>query len=435
MSKSLKLIILTLVVALIAVVLGHGVVVPKFVWESRLLSIQNQYPDQRINLKRIVLAMSLNPKLLLSEITIDDPTRQEKVELGLLRLGFGGIESVKQGRLQINSIALKGLTVQAEKKGDCTKPTLDCLPVIPVALAARGWQSTQVANPDFMTPQLALKSIELEQATFSVNNTNAQQQLNGKVEQFKFLLGETPSSGQFNLGWQLSLKAPAVNNQIYIALKAQPAQLPSGEVVLTDLKADIDGDWGGFPWTATAEQTKLALGVQQANGGEGAPILAVSGENLRTYIRRNDLPETHQAAFSALSFQGGLPAQNWALNKAEWTYTHEDAQAWTFNMNYLASGGLLSIVPETIQGSEGIPAERQVRELNCETSAEKIREDKPYWAWQEGWFRVLNEHPGLDDGLVFCPVRTNPLNYPIGKLQQPSEGAAFVAAVAVSAAR
>lgn len=80
-------------------------------------------------------------------------------------------------------------------------------------------------------------------------------------------------------------------------------------------------------------------------------------------------------------------------------------------MNYTASEGLLELQPETIRGSEGIPAEAQVRELNCTVGDTNIREDKPYWAWQEGWFRVLNTAPAGEAGLVLCPV------------QQPSAGA------------
>jgi hypothetical protein len=152
------------------------------------------------------------------------------------------------------------------------------------------------------------------------------------------------------------------------------------EVSLKQLKVDIDGQWNGYPWTGSAEQDLLVLRLEQTNNGEGAPFIKLNGENLRTYVRRDDLPETHQAAFSAQQFEGGLPAQNWTLIKAEWTYTHEDAQAWTFNMHYTASEGLLELQPETIQGSEGIPAEAQARELNCDADETAIRDDKPYWA-------------------------------------------------------
>ena len=85
-------------------------------------------------------------------------------------------------------------------------------------------------------------------------------------------------------------------------------------------------------------------------------------------------------------------------------------------MNYAASEGLLELQPETIRGSEGIPAEAQIRELNCDADETAIREDKPYWAWQEGWFRVLNQHPQENSSLVLCPV------------QQPSVGAGLDAA-------
>ncbi len=397
----------------VVLILTHGVVVPRFIWEPRLQSIQNQYPDQRIDVKRVVLALSLKPQLIISEIEIDDPTRKENVQLALLRLGMNAVESVKQGRLLVDSITLKGLAVQSEKQVDCSSHTLGCSPVLPVALAARGWQSTQVANPGFFTPQIALKKLNIEQATFSVSNPQTQQLLTGQLEQLKFELGNSADASQLSLGWRLGAKAPEVDNQLYISMSAQPEQLPGGALKLNKIKLDIDGQWGGFPWTGTAEQDQLVLAIEQTNNGEGAPFVKINGENLRTYVRRDDLPETHQAAFSMQRLEGGLPAQDWVLNKAEWTYTHEDAQAWTFKVNYRASEGLLEISPDAIEGSEGIPAQGQVREMNCDPDETLIREDKPYWTWQEGWFRVLNNYPQGRFGLVLCPV------------QQPSVGGAF----------
>lgn len=411
MSKALKWSIFALILIAIGVVLSHGVIVPRFLWEPRLQTIQNQYPDQTIQVKRVVLALSLKPQLIISEIEIDAPNRQENVKIALLRFGVDAIESAQQGRLQIKAITVKGLAVNASRQADCGSVNLSCIPVLPVALVARGWASTQVANPGFFTPELALNTLELEQAQFTVNNPEAQQELSGKLEQFKFKVGNSAPDNQFNLGWRVGIKTPQENNELYIAMNAQTEAGPMREVSLKQLKVDIDGQWNGFPWTGSAEQDLLVLRLAQTNNGEGAPFIKLNGENLRTYVRRDDLPETHQAAFSAQQFEGGLPAQNWTLSKAEWTYTHEDAQAWTFNMNYAASEGLLELQPETIRGSEGIPAEAQVRELNCDAAETAIREDKPYWAWQEGWFRVLNEHPLENSSLVLCPV------------QQPSVGA------------
>jgi hypothetical protein len=411
MSKALKWSIFALILIAIGVVLSHGIIVPRFIWEPRLQAIQNQYPDQTIQAKRVVLALSLNPQLMISEIEIDAPSRQENVKLALLRVGVNAMDSIRQGRLQIKAITVKGLAVTANKQADCGTINLSCIPVLPVALAARGWASTQVANPGFFTPELALEKLDIEQALFAVTNSEAQQQVTGKIEQFKFQTGRSAEENQFSLGWQINIKTPQENNQLYIAMNAQTEVGVPREIALKTLTADIRGQWNGFPWTGTAEQDLLVLRLAQTNNGEGAPFIKLNGDNLRTYVRRDDLPETHQAAFSAQQFEGGLPAQNWTLNKAEWTYTHEDAQAWTFNMNYSAPEGLLELQPETIQGSEGIPAEAQARELNCDVDETAIREDKPYWAWQEGWFRVLNQHPQDNSSLVLCPV------------QQPSVGA------------
>ena len=411
MSKALKWSIFALVIVIAGALLAHGVVVPRSIWEPKLNSVRNQYPDQRIDVKRVVLALSFRPQLIISEIEIDDPTRKENLQLGLIKLGVNALESLQHNQIQVESLTVKGLAVQAEKDVDCTQLNLGCTPVLPVALAARAWQSTQVANPGFFTPNLDLKKLDLEQALFTVSNTAAQQEINGKIEQLKFQLDNSSENNQFSLGWRLQIKTPQESNQLYLAMNAQTETGAMREIILNNLKIELDGQWSGFPWTGSAEQDFLALRILQANNGEGAPFVKLQGNNLRTYLRRDDLPETHQAVFSAQQFEGGLPAQDWTLRKAEWTYTHENAQAWTFNMNYTASEGLLELQPETIRGSEGIPAEAQVRELNCTVGDTNIREDKPYWAWQEGWFRVLNTAPAGEAGLVLCPV------------QQPSAGA------------
>lgn len=423
MSKSSKIIAALLVLGLAMVVFSHGVVVPRFLWEERLQSVKNQYPDQRIDVNRVVLALSLNPQLIITEIEIDDPARGENVQLALLRLGMNALASIQQGRLQINSIVLKGLAVQSQKQVDCPSFSLDCMPVLPVALAARAWQSTQVANPGFFTPQLNLHKLEIEQANFAVSNTQANQALSGKIEQLKFELGNAAAGGQFSLGWRLAIKTPETDNQLYIAMSAKPEGLQNGQVQLSQLKLDVDGKWDGFPWTGTAEQSRLVASIEQANGGKGAPFLKLSGENLRTYIRRDDLPETHQAAFSVQQFEGGLPAQNWIMNKAEWTYTHEDAQAWTFNMAYDASSRFLTISPETIEGSEGMPAELQTRELNCIADGRPRFLNDTFWAWQAGWFRVSDELPADTSSVLLCPV------------QHPSAGGAFAATAASASGR
>jgi len=154
MSKALKWSILAFVIVLTGVIFSHGVVVPRFIWEPKLNSVRNQYPDQRIDVKRVVLALSLKPQLIISEIEVDDPTRKENLQLALIRVGMNAFESIKQGRIQVESLTIKGLAARAEKEADCGQPSLSCTPVLPVALAARAWQSTQVANPGFLHPNL-----------------------------------------------------------------------------------------------------------------------------------------------------------------------------------------------------------------------------------------------------------------------------------------
>lgn len=409
MSKALKWSIAALILVLIAMVLNHGVVVPRFLWESRLQHIQSQYPEQTIDVRRVVLALSLNPKLIISEVQVDVPDRQENVQIALLRLGVAGMESFRQGRIQVDQIAIKGLNTSAQRQVDCSKPGLACMPLLPFALAARAWQSTQVVNPGFWTPQLALKKLDIEQALFTVKNTDMQQHITSKVEQLKFHLNQhaehNTNDNQFSLGWQINTQNPEGENQLYVSMNSKTESGPEGDIALRNLAVDVKGQWDGFPWTGSAEQNLLVFSTSKTNDGAGAPYLSLTGENLRTYIRRDDAPETHQAAFSVKTFSGGLPGQNWLLNQAEWTYTHEQAQAWTFDARFDAAESLIAISPATIEGSEGVPAEPQLRVLNCAREPVLLREDKPYWVWQHGWFQVYADHPEEDAGLIMCPVQ------------------------------
>lgn len=403
MSKTRKTLLALLLLLAVFVVLPHGVVVPRFLWESRLQAIQSQYPNEQIEVKRVVLALSLNPQLMVSELAIHKPAQQAKVEVGLLRLGMNGLESIQQGRLQLQHITVKGLNVEDSTRADCSTPGTDCLPVWAASVVARAWQGTQLANPGFFTPAVELKMLDIEQANFLVKNPEMGQQLSGKIEQLKLELKPNQADSQFSLGWRVAFKSPQADNQMYVAMNGKPRLNPNAELLLNHLKVDVDGQWGGFPWTGTAEQDELRLGIKQANGGEGAPYLDVTGLNLRTYLRRDDLPETHQAAFSTQYLQGGLPAQNWQFKKAEWTFTHEDAQAWTFDLDYQSASRTVEIAPAFIQGSEGLPAEAQSLHLNCEAPAGQALPVATYWLWQAGWFRIQAAHPKGDASVVLCP--------------------------------
>lgn len=394
-----------LALTLIAALLSHGVVLPRFVWEPRLVQIQNQYPDHRIEVKRVVVALSHRPELILSELRVEHVPKDEQLELGLLRLRINLADSIRDGRLQVDGVTIKGLLANARKTSDCSRPNSECITVLPLAVVARAWASTQVANPGFFTPQLSLKELKIEQAEFRAQNPQAKQTLSGQIEQLHLELGDTEEHSLFNAGWRLRHEGPGTDEQIYLSLYGKPRQHAHRELTFKNLTIDMDGRWLGFPWTGTAQADLIALRIRQALEGSGAPVLKFNGDRLRTYLRRDDLPETHQAAFSVQRFEGGLPAQDWALNKAEWTFTHEDAQAWTFNMNYDAGTAALNITPETIAGSEGLPAEAHTRTTRCDLDTDKADVSRPYWVWQEGWFRILNKAAYRGDGFALCPIQ------------------------------
>ncbi|HEX4916955.1 MAG TPA: hypothetical protein VFV43_03560 [Limnobacter sp.] len=388
MPKAFKWSATALVLVVLVGVVSHGVVVPRFLWESKLKSLASQFPNQTIDVQRVVLALSLNPTLMVSGLSVQHPAQQESLDIGLLRLDFHGIESIRLGRLQLQHLGFKGIRSQAQHENDCLSTPLSCLPRLPFMMVAQVVQA-----------QMAPRSVEIEQAEFRVENPATQQILLGRIDHASHALHHRNQPDGFSLGWRLQVQAPGVNNAITVAIKAAP----KGSSLFNDIQVQLDGQWGGFPWTGSLEQDQLALELAQA-GGQGAPIIKLKGKNLRAYLRRDDAPETHQAAFSARLLEGGLPAQPWRMQQAEWTYTHEDAQAWTFNLAYEPATQRLEIQPARITGSEGLPADAQTRLLNCEQATLPAVNNKPLWAWQNGWFRVYKEAPKGTAALVLCPV-------------------------------
>lgn len=401
MSKALKWSILALVLVVLAAILSHGVVLPRFVWQPQLQRLAQTYPGVEMDAQRVVVALSHKPALLVSGLAIRHHPRQEQLQIGLLRLRFNAVKSLTTGRLQLEQVGVKSLYSQANTQSDCLETPLACMPRLPLALLGPIAFGDLHQQASFWSPQWAVKRLNIEQAEFEINNPDLQQNLLGKIDQAAYTLGATAHTNNLNVGWRLDVKAPGLHNAITVAFKATPV----APLHFENLQLDLDGTWATYPWTASAAQDHLHLKFEQANGGTGAPLVQVAGGNLRTYIRRNDAPETHQAAFSAQTLRGGLPAQPWAFEQAEWTYTHEDAQAWTFNLNYQPELGRIAISPTTIEGSEGLPAEAQVRELNCGPQA-NIRPDKPHWAWHDGWFRLGTEAMGSEGAWVLCPLQS-----------------------------
>lgn len=391
MSKALKWFFLALVLVAFAGVVSHGVVLPRFVWEHQLKQVEAQFPDHSIEVQRVVLALSLDPALMLSGVSVQHPVRQEHLQIGLLRLGFDGLSSVQQGRLQLQHIGVKGLQANAQRQTDCLANLHHCIPRLPWTFSSR--LLMQHAH-------ISLRTLEVEQAEFRVESPLAQQTLTGRIDHARYVLNQNNHPNALSLGWRLQVKAPGVDNALTAALTATP----ESAFKFNQIAVQVDGQWGGFPWTASLAQDQLAFEFAQA-GGRGAPLLMLSGQNLRTYLRRNDAPETHQAAFSARRVEGGLPAQPWRMQEAEWTYTHEDAQAWTFNLVYTPAEQQLNIEPAHIAGSEGLPAAAQHRTLGCPPSPGRTAASPvAYWVWQAGWFRVYNTLPAEPDLLVLCPA-------------------------------
>lgn len=388
--------------------LSHGVPLPRFVWEPQLAALSQQFPGIEVSAKRVVLAISARPSVMVSELQVQHVGFRENLQIALFRSEFSLLDSLNTGRLQLDGLRIKGLELRATKQGNCLEVDLACLPKLPLGLLAVALETNRSKDAGFFTPAVVPGQITIEQALFTVQNPVAGETLEGRIDRFNFSLPKGQGLGDLELAYRLRAEAPQANRRDRAELAARAktrlhADYPG--LALLDLSIDASANWAGFPWTAHAAHDALVLSpaVTSADGAGGPPTLRVETSNFRSYVRRDDAPETHQAAFSARHAFGGLPGQNWHLTEAEWTFTHEDANAWTFNAHWDRQRELISIEPARIAGSEGIPAQRQERVLNCEPGG--VAATKPYWLWRDGWFRVVGNYTEeLSAPLALCPL-------------------------------
>jgi hypothetical protein len=180
---------------------------------------------------------------------------------------------------------------------------------------------------------------------------------------------------------------------------------------LISSQMELRGQLDGYPWTGTVAFESLGLGsllkaastseANDASPSEGKPQ-AISLEHFRVYLRRDDDPDEHQAVFSAARSSFHPSDGRLLIHQGEWTYTHEKAEAWTFDATVDMALHRIDIHPQIIAGSEAIPAQRQHWRWPCD-SPQGQTDIRTAWVWQQGWFeRRVTGFGGQTGGLLVC---------------------------------
>ncbi|MDX1668163.1 MAG: hypothetical protein R3194_01985, partial [Limnobacter sp.] len=341
-------------------ILAHGVVVPQFIWQPTLKNLQAQYPDQQISVNRVVAGLSHRPHLLLAGVSVGSEKYSESMDIGLMRLEVDGWKSLQKGRLVIDTLAIKNLVADRTSSKDCNEQGVRCLPLTPAGLVV-ATQNRIGSLPG--KPSLELRDVELTQWQLQTQTLRGDTSLLVNLDLFTFL-AESGKEDTAKLAFRVVQPTePGIEqapvNKMSLAFSATPKLLDEPSLSLINLQGDVSGQWHGRPWTGS-----LASDIVRLNQQSGWTF---QGNGLRAYLRRDDQPEIHQAAFSSLDFEGGLPLKPMIFRQSEWTFTAEQAQAWTFDLTLIPSLGLVDIQPAVIEGSEGEPAQAQSRILNCST--------------------------------------------------------------------
>ena len=386
-------IVVTTLIGLAAIV-AHGIIVPKALWADRLALLTQELPGYNATADRVVLALSSQPALMVSGLTLTNPATGERWSVGLLRIDLDGWQSLNpKASATVTAITVKGLSLQWAAGQACESP-LSCLPPLLSAVARHAAShGTWAGLPQPTFRQLA--RVELNQT--QLNLGLGAWQGTTTVDEWVLDLPTEGQSGHWRTGWRLQGQwggAPVEltgRQQASIRL-LQPQEGP-WTLELADLNTDASGTLLTHPWTFSLAGKQVLLTPARGTAG-GLPILRATGQNLRAYLRRDDAPDEHQAAWSSQSFQGGFPLQPWHFRGAEWTYTHEEADAWSFNLKWDPASTQLDLEPETVEGSEAKPVTPQRRSTDCSNldMAKAMRPSlQAVWAWVNGWFELSDE--------------------------------------------
>ena len=342
---------------ILAVLLWHGVPLPQWLWRPVLQSLELS-PDYSVQIERVVVSVIPSPKIrfINTDITLKpEPTHHlrvayTRVDLPWLQL-FGHNESPL-------NIVVKGafIPMQQDAEGQWS------------------WVNLLKSKNDLSgTKRLKILTVSDSHIQIGANQLSPQLQGELTIDQlFVDPTGDMESS--LGLRWQSPLETTPVTVQATTLVQSM-VHHNNPYWVLNRIQSDIKGPWDGYPWLAT-------LGMDQLWVSQLAPLSA-SGSGFKSYLRRDDDPDQHQAALTVQQMSMVLPDGRLNLNHAEWTYTANDAQAWSFNAVLDGATHQLSFTPATIEGSESKPAPPSTWSVPCNGIA---RTTGNAWTWQNGWF-------------------------------------------------
>jgi hypothetical protein len=364
-GRVLKNIVLLLGSTAAAIMLWHGVYMPSFLLKPIALGVEEGRSIE-FKAESFVVSMLPSPKVRLINVQINSAiTKQPIVHAGLVSLEFNYSQWL-QGDLFPVSLNLKQTVFRAEKdaEGDWTLLHLKKL-------------RSDTKRPLRLPKHLSIKDSRLQ--TISAT---------GQINQF--LIDDLQLQTDGEASSYVAIRAGAPNDNAWNAQLQAKLTLTGEKLQLERLEASARGDFLDFPWYATAAIDAMTLPSVKAPSWEL--------QQFRAYVRREDAPDDHQAALSVRRANFEWADGRLSAKKAEWTYTHEQAEAWTFNATVDLALQSIKIRPESISGSEALLAKAQDWRLSCQSSDQNAN----VWVWQSGWFDLKRKKLAGNAPALLC---------------------------------
>jgi hypothetical protein len=364
-GRVLKNIVLLLGSTATAIMLWHGFYMPSFLLKPIASSVEEGRAIE-FKAESFVVSMLPSPKVRLINVQINSAiTKQAIVHAGLVSLEFNYSQWL-QGDLFPVSLSLKQAVFTAEKdaEGDWTLLHLKKL-------------RSETKRPLRLPKHVSIKDSRLQ----TVSAT-------GQITQFFIDELQLQTDGQASS--YVAIRAGAPHDNAWNAQLQTNLTLTGEQVQMQNLEASARGDFLDFPWYATAAIDDITLPSIKAPSWEL--------QQFRAYVRREDAPDDHQAALSVRQAKFEWADGRLNAKKAEWTYTHEQAEAWTFNATADLALQVLEIRPEYISGSEALLAKAQDWRLGCQNPDQNAN----LWIWQSGWFDLKTKKQAGNAHILLC---------------------------------
>ncbi len=333
-------------IAAIAIALWHGVYIP-VAWLQPVTS--PLLADRAVSFKadKAVVSLLPTPKLRLLNAELDSTlTGQPLARAGLLTLGL----RVKPGQarwLELHALTVKEAEIWVDQSG----------------AEGSNWSAWPRVPPRSDKKLRLPQQIIFENSFIYFQNANIGS-VSVKLDRLHLL---RDGSAQSVLAARFQHPDFSGNLQATGFLQADDDSWR-----MENIQSESTGRIAGYPWT-------LTTAIQSVENDAGVPLSPLKLTHLRFYAKRDDDPDEHQAVFSAAATEMYPSDGRTRFRFAEWTYTHEKAEAWTFHAELDAALGRLTIRPATIPGSEAIPARPLALGTRCAHS-------QAVWLWNDGWF-------------------------------------------------